>query len=315
MEIVVTPLRPFGAELRGGDLRQPVPPEALAAIEGAFHEHGFLVLPGQHLTDEQQMAFSQLLGPLEIAPAYADDKARTRAEITDVSNVGTDDRVLSGDARRRRLYEINLRWHTDSSFKYVPAKCSLLSARELPSEGGETEFADMRAAWDALPEERKQQLEGLVAEHSIEHSGRCVGFDDFNGHIARQFPPAPQMMVRRHPATGRRNLYIASHVSHVVGWPLDRSRVLLDELIAFATQPRFVYRHVWTVGDLVMWDNRCTMHRGRPYDQTQRRVLHRTTVSDAANTVDAVRQEVRAELPAFYRTLRSAANPAAAAAE
>jgi alpha-ketoglutarate-dependent 2,4-dichlorophenoxyacetate dioxygenase len=315
MEIVVTPLRPFGAELRGVDLRPPVPPEAFAAIEAAFHEHGFLVFPGQHLADEQQMAFSQLFGPLEIAPAYADDKARTRAEITDVSNVGADDRVLTGDARRRRLYEINLRWHTDSSFKYVPAKCSLLSARELPSEGGETEFADMRAAWEALPDERKQQLEGLVAEHSIEHSGRCVGFDDFNGHIAQQFPPAPQMLVRRHPATGRKNLYIASHISHIVGWPLARGRALLDELIAFATRPRFVHRHVWTVGDLVMWDNRCTMHRGRPYDQTQRRVLHRTTVSDAANTVDAVRQEVRAELPSFYGTLRSAARPPAAAAE
>jgi alpha-ketoglutarate-dependent 2,4-dichlorophenoxyacetate dioxygenase len=306
MGIVVTPLRPFGAELRGVDLRAPVAPAAIVAIETAFHEHGFLVFPGQHLTDEQQMGFSRLFGPLETAPAYADDKARTRAEITDVSNVGADDRVLTNDARRRRLYEINLRWHTDSSFKYVPAKCSLLSARELPSEGGETEFADMRAAWDALPEERKRELEGLVAEHSIEHSGRCVGFEEFNPHIAQQFPPVPQMMVRRHPATGRRNLYIAAHISHVIGWPLERSRALVDEIIAFATQPRFVYRHLWTVGDLVMWDNRCTMHRGRPYDQTQRRVLHRTTVTDIANTVDVARQEIRVELPSFYRTLRRA---------
>jgi alpha-ketoglutarate-dependent 2,4-dichlorophenoxyacetate dioxygenase len=315
MDIVVTPLRPFGAELRGIDLREPVPPEAFATIERAFHEHGFLILPGQHLTDEQQMAFSRLFGPLETAPVYADDKARTRAEITDISNVGADESVLSADARRRRLYELNLRWHTDSSFKYVPAKCSLLSARELPSDGGETEFADMRAAWDALPDERKQHLEGLITEHSIEHSGHCVGFADFNGQIAQQFPPVPQMLVRRHPATGRRNLYIASHVSHVIGWPLARGRALLDELSAFATQPRFVYRHVWMVSDLVIWDNRCTMHRGLPYDQTQRRVLHRTTVSDGANTVEAVRQEIRAELPSFYRTLPSAADLPAEAAE
>jgi alpha-ketoglutarate-dependent 2,4-dichlorophenoxyacetate dioxygenase len=168
----------------------------------------------------------------------------------------------------------------------VPAKCSLLSARELPPSGGETEFADMRAAWDALPEAKKHELEGLVVEHSIFRSRSQIGFADFNDEIYRQLPPAPQALVRHHPASGRTSLYLASHASHVIGWPLEKGRALIEELVGFATQPQFVYQHRWAVGDLVMWDNRCTMHRGRPYDDTQRRVLHRTTVADWANTLE-----------------------------
>jgi alpha-ketoglutarate-dependent 2,4-dichlorophenoxyacetate dioxygenase len=152
--------------------------------------------------------------------------------------------------------------------------------------GGETEFADMRAAWDALPEARKRQLQGLVVEHSIFRSRSQIGFADFNDKIFKQLPAVPQVLVRHHRYSGRTSLYLASHASHIIGWPVEEGRALIEELIAFATQPQFVYQHRWTVGDLVMWDNRCTMHRGRPYDETQRRVLHRTTVSDYANTLE-----------------------------
>jgi len=291
MAIELAPLHPtLGAEVRGVDLTRPVIPEVFAEIEAAFNRHGILVFPEQPLTDEQQLAFSRLFGPLEVNPNYAGAKMRLRPDIADISNLDAEGRVLARDDRRNLFNIGNQLWHTDSSFKRVPAKCSLLSARELPSRGpmggGETEFADLRAAWDALPEARKRQLEGLVVEHSIFRSRTEIGFADFNDEIFKELPPVPQALVRHHPASGRTSLYLASHASHIIGWPVEKGRALIEELIAFATQPQFVHQHRWTVGDLVMWDNRCTMHRGRPYDDTQRRVLHRTTVSDVANTLE-----------------------------
>jgi alpha-ketoglutarate-dependent 2,4-dichlorophenoxyacetate dioxygenase len=290
MAIELTPLHPtLGAELRGVDLTRPVMPDVFAEIDTAFNRHGILVFPDQPVTDEQQLAFGRLFGPLEVNPNYAGAKMRLRPDIADISNLDAEGRVLARDDRRNLFNIGNRLWHTDSSFKRIPAKCSLLSARELPSHGpmggGETEFADMRAAWDALPEARKRQLEGLVVEHSIFRSRTQIGFADFNDEIFKELPPVPQALVRHHPASGRTSLYLASHASHIIGWPVEKGRALIEELIAFATQPQFVYQHRWRVGDLVMWDNRCTMHRGRPYDDTQRRVLHRTTVSDVANTL------------------------------
>ncbi len=291
MAIQVTPLHPaLGAEVRGVDLTLPVSPGVFAEIEAAFNRHGVLVFPDQRLTDEQQLAFSQLFGPLEVNPNYAGAKMRLRPDIADISNLDAEGQVLARDDRRNLFNLGNQLWHTDSSFKRIPAKCSLLSARELPSSGpsggGETEFADLRAAWDALPEARRRELDGLVVEHSIFRSRSQIGFADFNDEIFKQLPPVPQALVRHHPASGRTSLYLASHASHIIGWPVEKGRALIEELIAFATQPQFVYQHRWTVGDLVIWDNRCTMHRGRPYDDTQRRVLHRTTVSDRANTLE-----------------------------
>jgi alpha-ketoglutarate-dependent 2,4-dichlorophenoxyacetate dioxygenase len=287
MAIEVIPLHPtLGAEVRGVDLTRAVPPEVFAEIEAAFNRHGILVFPEQPVTDEQQLAFSRLFGPLEVNPNYAGAKMRLRQDIADISNLDAEGRVLARDDRRNVFNLGNQLWHTDSSFKHIPAKCSLLSARELPSSGGETEFADLRAAWDALPERRKRELEGLVVEHSIFRSRSQIGFADFNDEIYRQLPPVPQALVRHHPASSRTSLYLASHASHIVGWPVEQGRGLIEELIAFATQPQFVYQHHWTVGDLVIWDNRCTMHRGRPYDDSQRRVLHRATVSDYANTLE-----------------------------
>ena len=291
MAIALTPLHPtLGAEVRGVDLTRPVMPEVFAEIDAAFNRYGILVFPGQPVTDGQQLAFSRLFGPLEVNPNYAGAKLRVRPDIADISNLDAEGRVLARDDRRNLFNLGNQLWHTDSSFKHVPAKCSLLSAREIPSSGpmggGETEFADLRAAWDALPEARRHDLDGLVVEHSIFRSRGQIGFADFNDEIFKELPPVRQALVRHHPASGRTSLYLASHASHIIGSPVEEGRALIEELIAFATQPQFVYRHRWTVGDLVIWDNRCTMHRGRPYDDTQRRVLHRSTVSDIANTLE-----------------------------
>jgi alpha-ketoglutarate-dependent 2,4-dichlorophenoxyacetate dioxygenase len=291
MSIQVTALHPaLGAELREVDLTLTVKPEVFAEIEAAFDRYSILVFPEQPLSDEQQLAFSRMFGPLEVNPNYAGAKMRLRPDVADISNLDADGRVLAREDRRNLFNLGNQLWHTDSSFKRIPAKCSLLSARELPSPGpmggGETEFADLRAAWDALPEARKRELDGLIVEHSIFRSRSQIGFGDFNDEIFKQLPPVPQALVRHHPASGRTSLYLASHASHIVGWPVEKGRALIEELIAFATQPQFVYQHRWRVGDLVIWDNRCTMHRGRPYDDTQRRVLHRTTVSDRANTLE-----------------------------
>jgi alpha-ketoglutarate-dependent 2,4-dichlorophenoxyacetate dioxygenase len=292
MAVEATPVHPYlGAEISGVDLTRPVSADDFVQIEAALNRHAVLVFHDQPLSDDQQIAFSRHFGPLEIMPVYAGYKLRIRAEFADISNLDAEGQLLAQDSDRRMFNQGNQLWHTDSSFKYVPARCSLLSAREIPPEGGETEFADLRAAYDALPEETKRRLDGLVAEHSIFHSRRQTGFVNFTEEIRSRMPPVPQVIVRRHPGSGRMTLYLAAHASHVIGWPIEEGRHLLEELIDFATEPRFVYRHHWRVGDLVISDDRCTMHRGRPYDDArQRRVLHRTTVSDEINSVERERR-------------------------
>jgi alpha-ketoglutarate-dependent 2,4-dichlorophenoxyacetate dioxygenase len=284
------PLHPhLGAEITGIDLREPVPQDDFAALEAAFNRHAVLVFPGQPLTDEQQIAFSSRFGPLETSPEYAGSTKSRLAyrEIADVSNLDSEGRVMSAADTRLLFNRGNQLWHTDSSFKHVPARCSLLSAREIPPSGGETEFADLRAAYDALPEDKKRAVDGLVVEHSIFRSRSLIGFTEFNEDIQHELPPVTQLLVRRHAGSGRRTLYLASHASHVIGWPIGEGRQLIEELIAFATRPEFVFQHRWRVGDLVIWDDRCTMHRGRPYDDTKcRRDMHRTTVSDEINSVE-----------------------------
>ena len=175
----------------------------------------------------------------------------------------------------------NQLWHTDSSFKPTPAMASLLSGREVPPVGGETEFADLRAAYDALPDDTKAAIGGLVAEHSIAHSRAQIGFTDLQFGERELLPPVPQRVVRTHPGSGRRTLYLAAHASHILDMPVPEGRLLLRDLTEHATQPQFVYRHVWRVGDLVIWDNRATMHRGRPFDDAkERRELRRVTTLD-----------------------------------
>ncbi|HYV89678.1 MAG TPA: TauD/TfdA family dioxygenase [Candidatus Polarisedimenticolia bacterium] len=288
MPIDVTPLQEnFGAEVTGVDFTKPVDGESMARIEAIFTRYAVLVFPDQPINDEQQIALTRQFGPLESNPGYAGGKMFRREEVADFTNVADDDSLMRAEDPRRNFNIANQLWHTDSSFKHIPAKCSLLSAREISPAGGQTEFADLRSAYEALPENRKQELEGLVAEHSIFHSRSQIGFGAFNKEIHQQFPPVNQMIVRRHPGSGKKTLYLAAHASHVVGWPIEQGRGLIRELIDFATQPQFVYRHRWRVADLVLWDNRCTMHRGRPYDDSRyRRVMHNTKAADIANTVD-----------------------------
>jgi alpha-ketoglutarate-dependent 2,4-dichlorophenoxyacetate dioxygenase len=214
MAIDLAPLHPtLGAEVRGVDLTRPVMPEVFAEIDAAFNRYGILVFPEQPVTDEQQLSFSRLFGPLEVNPNYAGAKMRLRPDVADISNLDAEGRVLARDDRRNLFNIGNQLWHTDSSFKRIPAKCSLLSARELPSSGpmggGETEFADLRAAWDALFDARKRKLQGLVVEHSIFRSRSQIGFANFNDEIFKELPPVPQALVRHHPASGRSSLYLA----------------------------------------------------------------------------------------------------------
>jgi pyrroline-5-carboxylate reductase len=271
----------FVAEVTNVDLRRPLSESQFVEIHSAFERYAVLVFPGQPLTDHQQLAFSRWFGPLETAPNYAGSALRLRNEFTDISNLDHTGKILDPQDRLTAYNLGNQLWHTDSSFKRRRAKCSLLSAREVPPHGGETQYADMRAAYDALPDQRKIEIADLVAEHSIAHSRSRIGFDGFNDDTVTSLPPVPQRLIDHYPETGRTSLFLASHASDIIGWPRERGRALLDELIDFATHPQFVYTHRWAVGDLVVWDNRCTMHRGRPYDLTERRVLHRTTVSDA----------------------------------
>ena len=292
MAITVEPAHPlFVGRVTGVDLRQPVDPATFAAIEAAIDRHAVLIFPGQPIDDEQQIAFTSRFGPLEGAAKaiLKGTRPRLRSEIADVSNLDEDDRLL-GETDRRRLYSLGNRlWHTDASFRKVPARYSLLSARVIPPEGGETEFADLRAAYDALPDNTKRRLDGLVAEHSIWHSRGLAADLELDDEERAALPPVPQTVVRTHPGSKRRTLYLAAHAFRIRGLPEADGASLLADLTEFATQPRFVYTHRWTVGDLVMWDNRCTMHRGRAYDDARyRRDMHRTTVRDHASTLDQV---------------------------
>jgi len=301
--------RTFFAELAGLDLRRPVAEADFRALLAALHEHAVLALPGQDLDDDAQVAFSERFGPLEVSIRKDRPRAAKRPEISDISNIDEHGRLL-GEADERRSYNVgNQLWHTDSSFKAAPAMASLLSGREVPppGSGGETEFADLAAAWDALPEARRRSLEGLVAEHSIVHSRRLTGYGQFTQAELEMLKPVQQAVVRTHPATGRKNLYLASHAFRILDMPEAKGRALLDELTEFATQPRFVWRHEWRPKDLVIWDNRRVLHRGRPCsDLSHRRVMRRTTVAGAGPTaVDGLTVPERA-LP-VEEALRSAA--------
>ena len=276
----------FVAEVRGVDLRAPLSNEVFTDIHEAYDRFGIVVFREQFITDDEQLAFTQRFGPVESAPNYAGKALRLPGDLTDISNLDSEGKLLDPEDRLMKYNLGNQLWHTDSSFKAVRAKCSLLSAREIPDSGSVTQYADMRSAYEALSDERKAQINGLVAEHSIAHSRRLTGFDEFNDDIGTTLPTVPQRLVD-HYDDGRSSLYLASHASHVVGLPVEEGRALLGELMEHATQDRFVYSHDWVVGDLVVWDNRRTMHRGRPYDMTKRRVLHRTTVSDVETPFDA----------------------------
>jgi alpha-ketoglutarate-dependent 2,4-dichlorophenoxyacetate dioxygenase len=235
------------------------------------------------------MAFARTLGPIEQTRATVDaDKQRLKhREMNDISNLDEKGQILSADDRRRMFNLGNQLWHSDSSFKATPAKYSMLHARVVPPEGGETEFADMRAAWDRLPARMQEQLRDLVCEHSLLYSRALLGFTEFTEAERRQFAPVPQRLVRRHAGSGRLSLFLSSHIGRVQGWPVPEALALIRDLMEHATQRELVYRHEWRVHDLIVWDNRCTMHRGRPYDNKRYpRDMRRVTLSDTAPTLE-----------------------------
>ncbi len=286
--IEVTQLHPFFVgEVSGVDLREPVDAETLGALIQAIDTHGLLVFHDQEIDDEQQLAFSANFGELRMSSRNirSDYTSRIDPRMTDISNLDANGDVLKSDDRERLYMLANRFWHTDNAFRLVPAKYSLLSARVVPPDGGETEFTDMRAAYDALPDKMKARLEGKVAIHSIMHSRAVMGFADYSQEELDALPPVPHAMVRTHPGSGRKALYIASYAHEIQGMDTPEARMLLHDLMEHATQRQFVHTHTWRAGDLVMWDNRCTMHRARDYDMTQRRDLHRSTVMDDGPTV------------------------------
>lgn len=279
----------FAARVEGLDLRQPLSEEDVVAIEAAMDQHAVLVFPGQDLDDDQQMDFAARFGPVEQTRATV-DVAKQRLKhgaMNDISNLDERGEILAADDRRRFFALGNRLWHSDSSFKATPAKYSLLHARSIPPSGGETEFADMRAAWDALDGATQARLRELVCEHSLIFSRAMLGFDAWTEAEQRQFAPVPQRLVRRHAGSGRLTLFLSAHIGRIRGMPVPEAQMLVRELMEHATQPRFVYSHQWQVHDLVMWDNRCTMHRGRAYDdRAHKRDMRRVTLSDTAPTLE-----------------------------
>jgi len=291
MSITVKPAQPqFFAEISGIDLAQPLQIGDRDAIAAAIDRYAVVVFHDQKLSDDQQIEFAGHFGPIHSSAQRARHRGikhrLARDEIADISNLDGDSKVLDVDNRRRLDWLANRLWHTDASFRAVPGALSMLYAHIVPPEGGDTEFADLRAAYDALPDATKKQLEGLVAEHSIWHSRGQLGVTKYTPEEIASLPPVPQRLVRTHPGSKRKTLYVAAHASHIIGMPIADGRLLLLDLIEHATQRKFVHAHTWKQGDLVIWDNRCTMHRARPFDTTQVRDLRRVTTRDVASTLE-----------------------------
>lgn len=279
----------FAAEVGDVDLARPLGDADFQAIREALCRFGVLVFPDQRLTQPQHLEFAARFGPLETGTASRVKGAEVRIpeQLADVSNLGLDGKPLPEGEWRRQFQHGNRLWHTDSSFRRVPALASLLYARAIPPVGGLTQYADQRAGYDALPEETKGRLEGLVAEHCILTSRERQGFTEFDEEYRERLPPVPQVVVRTIPETGRKSLYVASHAGRILGMPEAEGRALIDELLAHTTQPQFIYTHRWRINDLVMWDNRFTMHRGTPFDDLRwSRDMQRATVVDRANTCE-----------------------------
>ena len=289
MGITVSPITPtFAAEVGDVDLSR-IGVSDLAAIKDAFWKYAVLIFPEQQLTAQQHIDFAKAFGPIEMDRVLDQERAvpRLNHAFADISNLDEEGRIWSGDSRKRMYKAGNRLWHTDSSFKFRPGLCSLLYASSIAPIGGHTEFADQRAAYDALPQPTKEKLAGRVAEHCIATSRQRSGFTEFSADEAKRLPPVPQALVRTIPQSGRKSLYLASHAGRVLGMPEADGRALIDQLLAHITQRQFVYTHRWRVHDLVMWDNRCTLHRGTDYDDLRWvRDMRRATVSDIANTCE-----------------------------
>jgi alpha-ketoglutarate-dependent 2,4-dichlorophenoxyacetate dioxygenase len=271
--------RNFVTEIRGVPLAEIDPEEFRRTMD---RYAVCIIRNATPVSDAGHVEFSRKLGPLmpmKMLTMVGRSKSRFAfPEIIDIGNIDAEGRILAEDDRRRAYNRGNLLWHTDASYDRRRGVYSLLSCHSLPPGGADTEFADMRAAYEALPQAMKERIEPLVVEHSVWYSRALGGLTASEEEKATR-PPSQHRLVHRHPGSERKVLYLASHASHVVGWPVEEGRKLLAELIGFATQPRFVYRHQWRVGDLVVWDNLQTMHRGTPFDDTKYpRDMRRTTV-------------------------------------
>ncbi len=288
MPISIRDLHPeFVGEVEGCDLRRPLSREETRRLEEGIHRSAVLVFHDQDIDDLQQVAFTTGFGPLEnqrgvdVTPV---EDLRLKTPVSDVSNLGQDNKPLPRDHRIRMFNLGNRLWHTDYSYRAIQAKYSILSGRVVVTEGGNTEFADMRAAYDALDAGTRAEIEDLICEHSLMYSRSKLGLTEFTPEEQVTFKPVRHRLVRTHPATGRKSLFLAAHIGTIVGWPVPEARALLQDLIEHATQPQFVHVHRWRPHDLIMWDNQRTMHRVRRFDETRVRDLRHTAVSGDAPT-------------------------------
>ncbi len=297
MAITITQLNPgFVGDVSGIDLTRPLTPDQVAAIERGMDDCAVLVFHDQRFDDDTQLAFTRNFGELEISSGgemSKPEEMRLKLEMADISNLDAQNRIRAADDKKRLGGLGNRLWHSDASFRAIPAKYSLLSARIVPSKGGETQFADMRAAYDALDAATKAQIEGLVTEHSNAFSRELIGFmpEDYGAENQAKLRPVRHSLVRTHPVTGRKSLYLSAHIGTIVGWPMPEARAFIRDLAEHATQPEFVHTHHWKPWDLVIWDNRTTMHRARPFrDREEVRDMRRSTVRGEGMTTEQVRE-------------------------
>lgn len=310
MPISFEPSRPgFVARVVGFDMREPLDTAAVRIFEEAIDRYAVLVFPGQRAGDEQQLAFTAHFGPPDIGRKKAVKSAdgRLPAEMIDLSNLDENGYVIDPDHRRVLSLLGTRLWHTDSSYQRPAAKYSILRAVTVPSAGGETEFADCRAAHDALPQLLRAEAEDRFAEHWVHHSRSTLGWEPSEEEILSAMPPVRWPLIRVHPGSGRRVLYIGSHARRVIGMAVPAGRILLRDLVEHATQPAFVYRHTWRPGDLVLWDNRAVMHRGCRYDLREVRDMRRTTVLDLDSVNERDCEDGLSHPPASTPASRNAA--------
>lgn len=289
MAVAIRQIHPvFVGEVSGVDLSKPLSKPDVAAIEAGMDRYAVLVFRRQQISDDQQMAFTLNFGAIEGAQGGNITKAneyRLQQGMVDVSNLDKDGRPLERSDRRRMFNLGNRLWHSDSSFRATPAKYSILSGRVVSTDGGNTEFADMRVAYDMLDDDTRALVDPLVCEHSLIYSRGSMGFADLTAEERALFKPVRQRLVRSHPVTGRKSLYLSSHIGTIVGWEVPEARDFIRDLTEAATRPDLVYSHRWRPNDLVMWDNRQTLHRVRRFDETKPRDMRRTTVAGDGPTI------------------------------
>jgi len=291
VSLSINPLHPtFAGEVSGIDCRAPLGADEVATVEAGMDRYAVLVFRDQNISDEQQLAFTRHFGELESynTPGHIRKREESRLGpgMADFSNLDRTGKIMSAEDRVWFFKLGDRLWHSDSSFRPVPAKYSLLSGRILPSWGANTEFADMRAAYDALDARTRAEVEDLVCLHSLIYSREAIGFTEMTPEEMAAFRPIRQRLVRTHPVTGRKSLFLASHAGAIEGWTVPEARMFLRDLTEFATQPQFVYSHEWRQFDLLMWDNRTTMHRARRFDRNEVRDVRRTTLAGDVATIE-----------------------------